>query len=111
MDGLARDDQDENAPALSRRREGEPDRRDDRAGARKDFRPVRRSGATVLGAAIDVGWTQDRFLNRQLVLPVSRISQWCVSRSSIAVVILASPKTCGQSAKARLVVISSEVFS
>jgi hypothetical protein len=54
---------------------------------------------------------QERFLNRQLVLPVSTISQWCVSRSSMAVVILASPNTCGQSAKARLVVISSEVFS
>ena len=32
-------------------------------------------------------------------------------RSSMAVVILASPNTCGQSAKARLVVISSDVFS
>jgi predicted transglutaminase-like cysteine proteinase len=30
---------------------------------------------------------------------------------AMAVVILASPKTCGQSAKARLVVISSDVFS
>ena len=54
---------------------------------------------------------QLRFLKRQLVLPVSMISQWWVSRSSMAVVILASPKTWGQSAKARLVVISSEVFS
>ena len=52
-----------------------------------------------------------RFLKRQLSLPVSMMSQWCVSRSSMAVVILASPNTCGQSAKARLVVISSEVFS
>jgi hypothetical protein len=34
-----------------------------------------------------------------------------VSRSSIAVVILASPKTCGQSAKARFVVMMIEVFS
>ena len=32
------------------------------------------------------------------------MSQWCVMRSSMAVVILASPKICGQSAKARLVV-------
>ena len=56
-------------------------------------------------------WPQERFLKRQLVLPVSTISQWCVSRSSMAVVILASLNTCGQSAKARLVVISSEVFS
>jgi hypothetical protein len=54
---------------------------------------------------------QLRFLNRQLVLPVSMMSQWWVRRSSMAVVILASPNTCGQSAKARLVVISSEVFS
>ena len=52
------------------------------------------------------------FLNRQLVLlPVSTTSQWWVRRSSMAVVILASPKTCGQSANARLVVMSSEVFS
>src|SRR5216684_2789386 len=33
-------------------------------------------------------WDQERFLNRQLVLPVSMMSQWCVSRSSMAVVIL-----------------------
>ena len=52
-----------------------------------------------------------RFLKRQLSLPVSMMSQWWVSRSSMAVVIFASPNTCGQSAKARLVVISSEVFS
>jgi hypothetical protein len=52
-----------------------------------------------------------RFLKRQLSLPVSMMSQWCVSRSSMAVVILASPNTCGQSAKARLVVISSDMFS
>ena len=38
------------------------------------------------------------------------MSQW-VSRSSMAVVILASPNTRGQSAKARLMVISSKVFS
>jgi hypothetical protein len=54
---------------------------------------------------------QLRFLKRQLVLPVSMMSQWWVRRSSMAVVILASPNTWGQSAKARLVVISSEVFS
>ena len=57
------------------------------------------------------GFSQLRFLNRQLVLPVSMMSQWWVRRSSMAVVILASPNTCGQSAKARLVVISSDVFS
>jgi len=54
---------------------------------------------------------QLRFLKRQLSLPVSMMSQWCVRRSSMAVVILASPNTCGQSAKARLVVIRSDVFS
>ena len=57
------------------------------------------------------GFGQFRFLNCQLVLPVSMMSQWCVRRSSMAVVILTSPNTWGQSAKARLVVISSEVFS
>ena len=36
---------------------------------------------------------QLRFLKRQLVLPVSMISQWWVRRSSMAVVILASPNT------------------
>src|SRR5207302_8644869 len=34
-------------------------------------------------------WGQVRFLKRQLSLPVSRMSQWWVSRSSSAVVILA----------------------
>ena len=57
------------------------------------------------------GGSQALFLKRQLALPVSMMSQWWVSRSSMAVVILASPNTCGQSAKARFVVISSEVFS
>jgi len=32
--------------------------------------------------------------NRQESLPVSRMWQWCVMRSSSAVVILASPNTC-----------------
>ncbi len=80
------------------------------------------AGATVENLALaghlsiadseGVGWRgQFRFLKRQLVLPVSTMSQWCVRRSSMAVVILASPKTCGQSANARLVVMSSDVFS
>src|SRR3954452_24434222 len=55
--------------------------------------------------------SQARFLKRQLSLPVSMMSQWWVSRSSMAVVIFASPNTCGQSAKARLVVITIEVVS
>ena len=43
----------------------------------------------------------ERFLKRQLSLPVSMISQWWVRRSSRAVVILGSPKTDGHSPKAR----------
>jgi hypothetical protein len=39
------------------------------------------------------------------------MSQWWVSRSSSAVVILASPKTVGYSPKARLVVMITEVRS
>jgi len=54
---------------------------------------------------------QVRFLNRQLSLPVSRMSQWWVSRSSSAVVILASAKTLGHSAKAGLVDRMIEVRS
>jgi hypothetical protein len=45
-----------------------------------------------------------RFLKRQLSLLVSMMSQWWVSRSRSAVVILLSPNTVAQSAKARLVV-------
>jgi hypothetical protein len=44
-------------------------------------------------------------------LPVSTMWQWCVSRSSSAVVILASPKTLDHSAKSRLVVIITLVCS
>ena len=54
---------------------------------------------------------QPRCLKRQLSLPVSMMSQWWVSRSSSAVVILASPKTAGHSPKARLVVTMTEVRS
>ena len=54
---------------------------------------------------------QERFLKRQLSLPVSMISQWWVRRSSSAVVILGSPKTEGHSPKARLVVMTVEVRS
>jgi hypothetical protein len=38
---------------------------------------------------------QARFLKRQLSLPVSTMSQWCVRRSSSAVVIFASPNIWG----------------
>src|SRR5499427_6168471 len=55
--------------------------------------------------------SQVRFLKRQLSLPVSRMSQWCVRRSSSAVVISASAKTLGHSAKARLVDRTIEVRS
>ena len=51
------------------------------------------------------GRDQLRLLKRQLSLPVSMMSQWWVSRSSSAVVILASPKTEAYSAKARLVMM------
>ena len=54
---------------------------------------------------------QPRFLKRQLSLPVSMMSQWCVRRSSRAVVIFASMKTLGHSPKARLVVTMMEVRS
>ena len=50
-------------------------------------------------------------LNRKLSLPVSRMWQWCVSRSSRAVVILASPNTPPHSLKLRLVVITTLVRS
>jgi uncharacterized protein (DUF736 family) len=53
-------------------------------------------------AEIGAAWSKRSAENRDYL---------SVSRSSMAVVILASPNTCGQSAKARLVVISSEVFS
>ena len=42
------------------------------------------------------------FLKRKLSLPVSRMWQWWVSRSSSAVVILASPKTLGPLAEAQV---------
>ena len=54
---------------------------------------------------------QPRFLKRQLSFPVSMMSQWCVSRSRSAVVILASMNTLGHSPKARLVVTMMEVRS
>ena len=104
-----RDNQDENAPPLSLRIEGVA-RTKERQRRRAENFPAWPSRRTCRRR----DWrrrAQERFLNRQLVLPVSTISQWCVSRSSMAVVILASPNTCGQSAKARFVVISSEVFS
>ena len=55
------------------------------------------------------GWTLT--LKRQLSLPVSTMSQWCVRRSSNAVVIFGSPNTLGHSPKARLVVTRIDVRS
>src|SRR3546814_19980258 len=49
------------------------------------------------------GGCQLRFLKRQLSLLVSTISQWWVTRSSSAAVILGSPNTVGHSPKARFV--------
>ena len=48
---------------------------------------------------------------RWLSLPVSTMWQWCVNRSSKAVVIFASPNTLHHSAKSRLVVIITLVCS
>jgi hypothetical protein len=55
----------------------------------------------------ECGEGQPRFLKRQL----STMSQWCVRRSSKAVVVLGSPKTLGHCPKARLVVTMIEVRS
>jgi hypothetical protein len=46
---------------------------------------------------------QGAVLEAPASLPISTMSQWWVSRSRSAVVILASPKTAGHSPKARLV--------
>ena len=54
---------------------------------------------------------QRRFLKRQLSLPVSTMSQWCVRRSSSAVVIFGSVKTVAHSPNARFVVTISDVRS
>ena len=109
LGGRVRGNQDEDAPPLVREGAARPEARQRRCV--EDFIPSRGAGARYDEAVLGGDLPQERFLNRQLVLPVSTISQWCVRRSSMAVVILASPNTCGQSAKARLVVISSEVFS
>jgi hypothetical protein len=68
-----------------------------------------RSARNVDPAGGSTVWAQLRFLKRQLWLPVSMMSQWCVSRSSSAVVIFGSPNTEAHSAKARLVVTMIEV--
>ena len=72
---------------------------------------VRIKEGDVVEVDLAGGRVQARCLKRQLSLPVSTMSQWCVRRSSSAVVIFASPKTVGHSAKARLVVTMIEVRS
>ena len=47
--------------------------------------------------------------NRWLSLPVSTMWQWCVRRSSNAVVFFASPSTLDHSEKLRLVVMTTLV--
>jgi len=69
--------------------------------------PRARPGGRVRGGGL--ARDQTRFLKRQLSLPVSMNSQWWVSRSSSAVVILASPNTLRHSPKVRLVVTITEV--
>jgi hypothetical protein len=94
------------------------DRRAPRAAAVKDGRrPSPEAARSVLdGGEHDARLGQDgsdqaRFLKRQLSLPVSMMSQWCVRRSRSAVVILASPKTLGHSPNARFVVMITEACS
>jgi len=58
-----------------------------------------------------VGGRSGAVLKRQLSLPVSTISQWWVSRSSSAVVILASRRQWATRRKARFVVTRMEVCS
>src|SRR5277367_1617205 len=68
----------------------QPEQRSDSGGGRNIFPRLWRAAPNVPALRL-AGRPQERFLNRQLVLPVSTISQWCVNRSSMAVVILASP--------------------
>src|ERR1700692_1181393 len=78
------------------------------------FRSRRRRSGEQVGRVVGGGagcGGQARFLNRQLSLPVSTMSQWWVRRSRRAVVILASPNTLGHSPNARLVVTITEVCS
>src|SRR6202045_3284494 len=70
-----------------------------------------RGGGACLPTGASRGGTHPLCLKRQLSLPVSMISQWWGRRSRSAVVILASPNTLGQSPKARLVVMMTEVRS
>lgn len=56
-------------------------------------------------------WVAELFLKRKLSLPVYRMWQWWVSRSSSAVVILASLKIAAYSLKLRLVVMMTLVCS
>src|SRR5271155_3996387 len=99
------------SPALAQACPGSEQEGPARSGVTAPSPTERSAGGACLPTGASRGDGQVRFLNRQLSLPVSMMSQWWVRRSSMAVVILASPNTWGQSAKVRLVVISSEVFS
>ncbi len=63
-------------------------------------------GLVLRGVAVNELW-----LNRHESFPVSTMWQWCVRRSSSAVVIFASAKTLPHSPKERLVVITRLVRS
>jgi hypothetical protein len=71
---------------------------------------VRVVGQVVDFSFLDLG-AAELALNRKLSFPVSRMWQWWVSRSSRAVVILASPNTSAHSLKLRLVVMTTLVRS
>lgn len=86
--------------------------------AADDQRPSAGGGLSCLSALRACSRALMRFLatvelcrKRWLSLPVSTMCQWCVSRSSRAVVIFASPNTLDHSAKSRLVVIITLVCS
>jgi hypothetical protein len=58
---------------------------------------IRRGEQGLRRRAGSAGFDQMRLLKRQLSLPVSTMSQWWMSRSRTALVILASPNTEGHS--------------
>src|SRR5260370_42347481 len=70
----------------------QPDRRRGSGDAWKMLFAHGGAGARYDEAVLGGGLSQERFLNRQLVLPVSTISQWCVRRSSLAAVTFAAPR-------------------
>ena len=67
--------------------------------------------ANAVDSAFELFRIQERWVKRQLSLPVSMMSQWWVRRSSRAVVIFGSPNTDGHSPKGKFVVMAIEVTS